>query len=175
MMFEKYSSHSPTHKKPMTLAFAFSSLSHMIATFFGAGVLRPASGTWGSLAALLVYMALENIIPWLGWVCLIIVCFFAGVAVSETTGNDIGVHDHSSIVIDEVFAVWAVLLTVPSIWEWQFAAFGAFRFFDIVKIPPAKWFDTGKQWQNGWGVMLDDAVAAIQAIVALYLIQIIIS
>ena len=113
-MFEKYSSQSPANRKPMTLSFAFSSLSHMIATFFGTGVLRPASGTWGSLAALLVYMALENFIPWMGWACLIVACFFIGAKVSEITGNDIGVHDHSSIVIDEVFAVWAVLLTVPS-------------------------------------------------------------
>ena len=174
MMFEKYSSYSPTRKKPMTLSFAYSSVSHMVATFFGAGVIRPASGTWGSLAALVVYMALENFIPCWVWICIIVACFLVGAKVSEITGNDIGVHDHSSIVIDEVFAVWTVLLTVPSSWGWQFAAFAAFRLFDIIKLPPAKWFDTDKRWQNGWGVMLDDAVAAIQAIVALYLLQIII-
>jgi len=173
-MFEKYSSHSPTHKTPMTLKFAFSSFSHILATFFGAGVIRPASGTWGSLAALVVYMALESFIPWWGWICIIITSFLAGAKVSKTTGNDIGVHDHSSIVIDEVFAVWAILLTVPSSWEWQIAAFAVFRFFDIVKLPPVNFFDTHERWKNGWGVMLDDAVAAVQSIFTISIVKIII-
>lgn len=170
-MFEKYSSQSPTRKQPMTLRFAFSSLPHVIASFFGAGVLRPASGTWGSLAALLAYMALEPVVPLWGRIGLTALCFAAGAWACEVTGHDIGVHDHSSIVIDEVSAVWMVLLTVPPSWEWQAAAFAAFRFFDIVKIQPAKWFDTAERWHNGWGVMLDDAAAALQSILVLALIR----
>ena len=170
-MLEKYSAQSPSRTKPMTLAFAFSSFPHMLATFFGAGVLRPASGTWGSLAALLIYMALDRFIPWWGWAALIAACFFAGARACEITGRDIGVHDHSSMVIDEVFAVWMVLLFVPEAWQWQAAAFAAFRMFDIVKMPPARWFDTDERWHNGWGVMLDDAAAALQATVVMVLLQ----
>ena len=171
-MLEKYSPQNPSRKVRMTLSFAFSAVPHVIATYFGAGVLRPASGTWGSLAALLTYMALEAWIPALGWCALIVLAFFAGAWACEMTGRDIGVHDHGSIVIDEVFAVWMVLLTVPSAWQWQVAAFLAFRFFDVVKIQPAKWFDTAECWHNGWGVMLDDAAAAVQSMLLLWLAQV---
>ncbi len=170
-MFEKYSRNSPSRTADMTFSFAFSSVAHILATFFGSGVIRPASGTWGSLAALLAYMALEAVIPAWGWAMLIVLAFFSGAWACEVTGRDIGVHDHSSIVIDEVFAVWIVLLTVPSTWEWQFVGFLTFRFFDIIKIQPAKWFDTAPRWHNGWGVMLDDAAAAAQSAVTLLLVR----
>ena len=169
-MLKKYSSQSPSHKKAMTLRFAFACPAHMLATFFGTGVLRPASGTWGSLAALLCYMSLESFVPAWCWCCLIALCFVLGARSSQSTGQDIGVHDHSSIVIDEVFAVWLTLLAVPSSWPWQVAAFAVFRFFDIVKIFPARWFDESPRWRNGWGVMLDDAVAAVQSILLLRLL-----
>lgn len=168
-MFEKYAPDAPAQKKRMTLGFAFSSPAHIIASFFGSGVARPASGTWGTLAGLLVYMALERWVPAAIWWMLTAAAFFIGAWAAQVSGDDLGVHDHSSIVIDEVFAVWLVLLTVPDgIW-WQIAAFAAFRFFDIVKLPPARWFDTDARWQNGWGVMLDDAVAALQAVLLLFL------
>ncbi len=172
-MLEKYSHQDPSRRKRMTLSFAFSSFAHILATFFGSGVIRPASGTWGSLAALLTYMALERWIPAWGWALLIASAFFAGAWACEVTGRDIGVHDHGSIVIDEVFAVWIVLLTVPSSWLWQFVGFLTFRFFDIVKMQPAKWFDTAERWHNGWGVMLDDAAAAAQSVLALFLVRLI--
>jgi phosphatidylglycerophosphatase A len=166
-MFEKYSPQSPSRKVKMSLSFAFSAPSHIIATFFGAGVIRPASGTWGSLAALLVYAVFDRWIPAWGWLVIILTAFLAGAWACEATGRDIGVHDHSSIVIDEVFAVWMVLVTLPSAFSWQVAGFLTFRFFDIVKIQPAKWFDTAERWHNGWGVMLDDAAAAVQSAIVL--------
>ena len=46
--------------------------------------------------------------------------------------------------------------------EWQIAAFVAFRVFDIVKLPPASWCD--RNLKNGWGIMIDDALAALYAI-----------
>lgn len=170
-MFEKYSAKSLSRKKPLSLRFAFSSVPHIIATFFGSGVLRPASGTWGTLAGLVFYLIFENFIPLSGWIALIVVSFFLGAWASHITGEEIGVHDHSSLVIDEVFAIWLVLIAVPPSFCWQCAAFVAFRFFDIVKIQPAKYFDTSSRWHNGWGVMLDDLVAAIQAIIVLVVVQ----
>ena len=171
-MFEKYSRQSPTALHPISLKFAFEKPAHIIATFFGTGVLRPASGTFGTLAAWLLYLALS---PYLGpifWVCAIVIAFFAGVWACEITCKDIGVHDHTSTVIDEVFAIWIVLLTVPATLPWQIAAFVAFRFFDIVKIPPTSWID--RNMENGWGIMLDDLAAAIQAIIVLWLAHLVI-
>ncbi len=166
-MFKKYASTSPSKLHPMRLSFAFSSGWHIIATFFGSGVLRPASGTWGTLAAWLLFLALKDLLSMPAWLAVIAVTFATGAIASEITGRDIGVHDHSSIVIDEVFAIWLVQLSVPYTLAWQAAAFAAFRFFDIVKIQPARYFDTSPRWQNGLGVMLDDLAAAIQAIILL--------
>ena len=172
-MFEKYASGSPSKRHPMSLSFAFSSIDHIAATFFGSGVIRPASGTWGTLAGLLFYIVLEPFVPLWAWVVIIVATLFYGAWACEVTGRDIGVHDHSSIVIDEVFAIWMVLVTLPPDTFWQIGAFLAFRFFDIVKLPPAKWFDISPRWQNGMGVMLDDFVAGVQAIILLQFIRIV--
>lgn len=169
-MAEHGSSKGASKTKPMSLRFAFSTPAHIIATFFGSGVIRPASGTWGTLAGWLFYMALHpQLSSAVFWSALTLLALVVGAWACQTTGDDIGVHDHNSIVIDEVFAIWMVLLTVPDVLGWQIAAFCAFRFFDIVKIQPAKYFDSNPRWRNGWGVMLDDAVAGVQAIVALAL------
>lgn len=170
-MLEKYSKKSPSALNPMSWSFAFSKPSHIIATFLGSGVLRPASGTFGTLAGLLFYLALSPFLGTIFWIAAIVVAFFVGAWACEVTGRDIKVHDHSSIVIDEVFAIWGVLLTVPDNIYWQIAAFIAFRFFDIIKLPPAAWVD--QNVHSGYGVMLDDAVAAIQAILVLGIIQLI--
>lgn len=172
-MMEKYSAQSPSRKKPMSLAFAFSSPAHVIGTFFGSGVIRPASGTWGTLGGWLFYMVLHPRLPLWVWLILIALSLVVGAWACQVTGDDIGVHDHSSIVIDEVFAIWMVLVTVPDHWAWQIGAFCAFRLFDIVKLPPARHFDTHPRWRNGWGVMLDDAVAGAQAILLLLLARLV--
>lgn len=170
-MFEKYTSVSPSKRHPMSLSFAFSSGWHIIASFFGTGVLRPASGTWGTLAAWLVFYTLKDVLSVSAWMAIILVTFLVGARACDITGRDIHVHDHSSIVIDEVFAIWMVQLTVPYTLDWQISAFLAFRFFDIVKIQPAKYFDTAPRWQNGMGVMLDDLAAAVQSGILLGLLQ----
>ena len=147
-MLEKYSSDNPVNKVHMTLGFAFSHPAHMIASFFGSGVIRPAPGTWGTLAGWIVFVLLN---PWIllgAWAC-------------QKTSDDLGVPDHGYIVIDEVFAIWLLLALVPPVLSWQIAAFVAFRFFDIVKLPPADYFD--QKMKNGFGIMLDDAIAALYA------------
>ena len=161
-MFEKYSADNPVNKKRMSAAFAFGSVSHVIASFFGSGLLRPGPGTCGTLAGWIVFVLLMPwITPVVGW-SIVAISFVIGAWASQKTSDDLGVPDHGSIVIDEVFAIWAVLLTVPAMIEWQIAAFVAFRVFDIVKLPPASWCD--RNLKNGWGIMIDDALAALYAI-----------
>lgn len=160
-------------KQPMSLRFAFSAPAHIIATFFASGVIRPASGTWGTLAGWIFYVVLHPCLPSaIFWGALTLLALVVGAWACQVTGKDIGIHDHSSIVIDEVFAIWMVLLSVPDTLAWQIAAFCIFRFFDIVKLQPARYFDSSPRWQNGWGVMLDDAAAAFQSIVLLGIAQI---
>lgn len=168
-MFEKYSADNPVNKKRMTVAFAFGRVSHVIASFFGSGLLRPGPGTWGTLAGWVVWVLLTPwITPLMGWI-LVALTFVIGAWASQQTSDDLGVPDHGSVVIDEVFAIWAVLLTVPATLEWQIASFVAFRVFDIVKLPPASWCD--RHLKNGWGIMIDDALAALYAVAVLALAQ----
>ena len=133
-MLERYAPTNPKIKTRLSLHFAFSSIAHCLATFFGSGLLRPASGTFGTAAGWIVYCALFNLLGVKGFLFLIVATFFIGAWACEVSGKDCGVHDHSSFVIDEVFAIWMVLLTLPPVFIWQLFAFLAFRFFDIVKL-----------------------------------------
>jgi phosphatidylglycerophosphatase A len=85
----------------------------------------------------------------------------------QVTGKQLGVHDDSSIVFDEIWAIWLVLLFVwgPNVPFWQQAlAFGLFRLFDIWKPYPIHIVD--EKWSNGLGVMLDDVLAAFYTLLA---------
>ena len=168
-MLEKYSSDNPVNKVRMTMAFAFSHPAHMIASFFGSGVIRPAPGTWGTLAGWIVFVLLNPWIPYTAWFFIVAVSFLSLALACQKTSNYLGVPDHGSIVIDEVFAIWLLLALVPPSLVWQVAAFVAFRFFDIVKLPPADYFD--QKMKNGFGVMLDDAIAALYAWIVLSVAQ----
>jgi len=148
-----------------------STASHVIATFFYVGHLKPAPGTWGSLAALPTGWALFT----LGGVPLfcagIVLAFALGwwATALETKGKTD--HDPSEIVIDEVAGQWIALLPVMigashsgagvlALWPGWVTAFIAFRFFDITKLGPIGWADR----QHGpLGVMLDDVIAGVFA------------
>lgn len=74
-------------------------------------------------------------------------------------GTRLGVPDHSRIVVDEVLGFWITMMALPRTPYWLALGFLLFRFFDIVKLPPANYFD--ERWKNGWGVVLDDVVSGI--------------
>lgn len=160
-MLEKYSASNPANRVRITRSFVFSHPAHLIATFFGTGMLRPGPGTWGTLAGVIVYGLLY---PWLTaaqWVLLTAAVFAVGAWACERSGRDLGVVDHGGFVIDEVAAVWAVCIALPAGWGWWAAAFAAFRLFDIIKIWPGSWLD--RRMKTGLGVMLDDMAAAAYA------------
>ena len=90
------------------------------------------------------------------------VCLVLGIWCIERTGRDLGEPDHGSIVWDEIVPFWGVLFMTPDGWLWQLLAFALFRFFDIVKLPPANWFD--QNLKNGFGVMADDFAAAFHTL-----------
>ncbi len=146
-------------------------LTHSIATFFWIGHLRPAPGTWGSLAALPVGWALHAVggtpLLLLG----IIFSFTLGwwATALETKGKDN--HDPSEIVIDEVAGQWIAILPLSigathvsadilTLWPGWVSAFLLFRFFDILKPGPIGWAD---RRGDALGVMLDDIIAGIFA------------
>ncbi|WP_425090278.1 phosphatidylglycerophosphatase A family protein [Tropicimonas sp. S265A] len=146
-------------------------MSRLIATFFGAGLLKPAPGTWGSLAALPAFWVLHS----LGGIWLVVVAtiavFALGVWVTklETAGKDD--HDPSEIVIDEVAGQWIALMPVSfgaqvagadvlALYPGWIAAFVFFRLFDIWKPGPVGWAD---RRHDAMGVMLDDVIAGAMA------------
>lgn len=164
---EKYSKDNPANQVHPDLKFVFSCPEHAVATFFGAGLLRPAPGTWGTLAAILVWIFLVKVValPPMFYLATVAIAILLGIWASEKTSADLGVHDASCIVIDEVAGVWLVLMMFPQHPITWIAAFVAFRFFDIMKFPPADKID--QKFKGGKGIMADDIVAALWAIVAL--------
>lgn len=131
-----------------------------------------ASGTAGTLLAWALYPLLRPLFgSGDGWFAgFLLLAFIYGVAACGRTGRDLGVADHGAIVWDEIVAFWAVLFMTPPEWPWQLAAFLWFRFFDIVKPPPADWFDA--KVKNGFGVMMDDLVAAGYTVLTLAVVKV---
>jgi phosphatidylglycerophosphatase A len=110
--------------------------------------------------------------PWLQaaeWAVLIAAAIWVGVWACTRTARDLGMADPGAIVWDEIVAFWLVLwLVTPSGWWMQCLAFALFRFFDTVKPGPVGWADRlfklrpGQPigWAQGFGILLDDLVAA---------------
>ncbi|GGP19748.1 phosphatidylglycerophosphatase A family protein [Silvimonas iriomotensis] len=154
---------------PADWRFCFSHPAHFIALGFGSGVAPKAPGTFGSLAAIPLYAAMLYLWPPIFILSVTALVFVIGWWAASKTGHDLGVHDHGAIVIDEIVAMWLVLLVVPVNFWWWIAAFAAFRLFDIWKPWPIRWFDA--KVPGGLGVMVDDIVAAFYAVVVLLLAQ----
>lgn len=136
----------------------------------GSGLSPFAPGTAGTFFALLTYPLLRMVMPGdLVFIIFLALGFALGVWACTVTGRDLGIVDHGAIVWDEIVPFWTVLLFAPQEIIWQVGAFFVFRFYDITKPQPAKYFDT--QVKNGFGVMMDDAVAAAYSILTLALIK----
>jgi len=155
-------------KTPIPSGFIFKSPIHFIALGFGTGLSPRAPGTVGTLVGFPLFLALAPM-SLAAQIATLAVLFVAGCYLCEVTGKALGVADHGGIVWDEIVAFCAVLMTVPAHWTWWVAAFIAFRFFDIVKPMPIGWLD--RRYKNGFGVMVDDAMAAAYAIACLWLPQ----
>ena len=137
---------------------------HLLATWFGIGLLRPAPGTWGSLAGVVGWYFLPSAhdLAWLIVPLFILLSWY--VCAEAGKGNDAG--DHSSIVIDEVAGMLVALMFIPHTVFAYFLAFVLFRAFDILKPWPISWVD--KNIKGGWGILFDDLIAGVFAGVILF-------
>ena len=140
-----------------------------IAFGLGSGLIRPAPGTWGTLAAWPIWYLLMLARPssWLIAV-LLVLALILGSWACHRTGRDLGVADHGGMVWDEMVAFWLVLWLTPATLPAQAVAFGVFRLFDIVKPVPIRQLDA--RFKNGFGVMLDDLLAAGYTLLVLALL-----
>lgn len=141
----------------------------LICSFFGAGYLPKAPGTWGSLAAL----PLIWLLTWAGGPILLGAVLVALFAVGWWASNRVvaedGENDPSWVVIDEVVGQGLTLLLTPPDLISYAAGFALFRLFDIKKPWPVSWAD--ETVKGGLGIMLDDLLAAIYAASLLALLQ----
>ena len=129
-----------------------------IALGMGSGLSPWAPGTMGTLLAWALYPLIRTPLSEFVFLALLASLFVAGILAAERTGRALGVPDHGGIVWDEMVATWLVLMFTPATLLWQAVAVALFRFFDIVKPPPVRWAD--RSFKGGFGVMLDDLVAA---------------
>ena len=128
-----------------------------IAFGFGSGLMPKAPGTWGTLAAIPVYLVFANT-PWAVYLIATIMAFILGVFVSNTVSCALGEHDHQGIVWDEVVGYLLTMFLVPPKLIWICLGFLLFRIFDILKPQPIRWVD--QKVRGGLGIMLDDVLAA---------------
>ncbi len=148
-----------------TPRFLLSDPAHFIALGFGSGLAPWAPGTFGTLLGWALFPLVRAPLADLGFGLLLVACFLAGIVVCARTGRALGVADHGAIVWDEIVAIWLVLWLTPPTLAWQALAVALFRVFDIVKPPPIRWVD--ERTRGGFGVMLDDLLAAAYALFVL--------
>ncbi len=137
---------------------------HFFALGFGSGCIPTAPGTFGTLAAVPLYWLVQHFsLP--AFVLITVLMFVFGVWVCGRTSQDLGVHDHQSIVWDEVVGYFVTMINAPAGLLWMVLGFGLFRLFDIFKPWPIAVVDA--QVKGGLGIMLDDVLAGIYAFLVL--------
>ena len=146
---------------------------HQLATLGPIGHLRPAPGTWGSLAGVISGVAFMQISAYLLEFAMLII-IFVGIKAANIYCRDTGKKDAPEVIIDEVAGQWIPLLVIPTDLNWPAycawiaIAFVLFRFFDITKLGP---IGMAEKIAGGTGVMADDLVAGVFAgaiILAIY-------
>ena len=149
-------------KVPVPPGTTFTEPYIMLATWFGAGLIRPAPGTMGTLAALpLGYLIMVLWGP-VGLAIAAVVLLIIGTIAADHYGKKSGVKDDQSIVVDEALGLWiAALPAERHILLWLLAVL-LFRIFDIWKPWPASLFDNRSR--DGFDVMMDDVVAGVYAL-----------
>lgn len=145
----------------------------------GSGLPKRAAGTWGTVGGLVVTIPMLALGFW-GFLAVTVMGALVGSYICGKTSDLMGVHDDPHIVWDEWVGMWVSLL--PILWLHfyddgllqghqlsllllYFAAFVAFRFFDILKPFPIKWVD--KNVSGGFGILIDDILAGLMAGVVL--------
>lgn len=130
--------------------------------------MKPAPGTWGTLATLpLWWILVKGTHPLFYMIFLTLFMMFAIAACSLYEKFETG-HDHSHVVIDEVVGFLITLLWLPATWQTVVLGFVLFRIFDISKPFPIGYLD--RKVQGGLGVVIDDVVAGVIANIILQII-----
>ncbi len=137
---------------------------HFLAFGFGSGLAPFAPGTFGTLMAVPLYLVMSKL-PLAGYLLVTLVVCVVGVWICGRSSEKLGVHDHSGIVWDEFAGYFITMILAPPSWLWIVIGFALFRLFDIWKPWPISFLD--KKVHGGLGIMIDDVVAGIFAMICL--------
>lgn len=146
----------------------------VLGTFFGAGLLKPGPGTWGSLAGAVIWYALMRGMHLTGWVVAVVsvagslLVTLIGIPAASLVEREFGREDPGFVVIDEVAGQWLTLAAAAVEIRYAVLGFFLFRLFDIVKPPPARQLE---RLHGGTGIMLDDLAAGIYGAIVLVAIR----
>jgi len=140
----------------------------LVATFFGAGRMRPGPGSWGSAATVLLWWLLShwiapNLQPYAAFLLALFITAI-GIPAATRVACASGLKDPQFVVIDEVAGQLITLIAVPVAWKTLLAGFILFRGFDIVKPPPVRQLE---QLPEGFGIVLDDVAAGLYALIVM--------
>lgn len=140
-----------------------------LATLGPIGHFPKAPGTWGSLAATVAAPWLFLPFPVWGRILILMGVLAVGIWACSRAEEVMGKKDPGCVIIDELFGQWLTLLFFSAMPLWSLAiAFALFRIFDIFKPWPVKWAETA--FPGGLGVMIDDGVAGLYALICLHII-----
>ena len=144
----------------------------MIATFFGAGYLRPGPGTWGSAGAVITWVLVARILPphWLvpGAILYAALATLVGIPAATRVARAMAREDPQKVVIDEVAGQMVALIGAPLAWKPILMGFILFRTFDILKPPPVRQLE---RLPEGWGIVVDDLGAGLYALLVMQLLM----
>jgi phosphatidylglycerophosphatase A len=134
---------------------------HLLASGLGTGFAPRAPGTFGTAAGVPLYLALEPL--GLGaYLAVTAALLVAGIWICARAADDLGQHDHPSIVFDEMIGYLVTMAAAPPGWGWVLAGFLLFRVIDILKPWPISVLD--RRVTGGLGIMLDDVAAGAAAL-----------
>jgi len=134
----------------------------LLAFGFGSGLSPLMPGTAGTLLALPFWFVLAQLPLW-AYLAVLLCATLVGVYLCGFAARFMGVHDHGGIVWDEFVGLWIALCAAPLEWPYVALGFFAFRVFDMVKPWPISWAD--KKVSGGLGIMLDDVLAGVAALI----------
>ena len=129
---------------------------------FGSGLAPKAPGTFGTLAAVPIYWLMQDL-PLALYLAIVVIAFIAGIWICQKSADWLQQNDPSAVVWDEIVGYLITMIAAPSGWQWMVLGFVLFRFFDILKPWPINLAD--KAIHGGLGIMVDDVIAGVFALV----------
>jgi phosphatidylglycerophosphatase A len=158
--------HPPSEKKTLW-AWA-------VGTFFGAGLLKPGPGTYGSIAAVLLWFGAAHLLHpapvalAIGTAIAALAATLIGIPAATIVARESGREDPGHVVIDEVAGQLIALIAIPADWRHAVISLLLFRIFDIFKPPPIRQLE---RLPGGTGIMLDDVAAGLFALLLAQMIR----